>query len=214
MTQLNDTTKALVLYVPPVAEADRSARRRCFFRAVYSFYSSRSGYYYCYISLFIVISVFARCVHLNTPSVGNDIINELEVCYLNHGFTLSLIYKFLSSGIVCAVFAFLSGFTVFALPVTFLTALHLYFSASYLFFAAVDRAFELSFFGCFSYIALFALMVVISAFFFTETRLFYGRSMSAARSKKRYTLYIFLFFAYVFLHLGIMFLSFNLLFNS
>lgn len=210
----DNTTKALVVYVPPDESSDNVPfKARKLFKGIYTFYSERSMYYYGFLILFLLVSVFTRCLYQQSTTVADDYIAEIESCFLNHGFGLDFVFKFSTPVLLYAFIAFLGGFTVFSLPITVVAALRTFYASSFLFFATVDRAFKLSFISCLFYIGAFAFMILYFVFFFTETRRFYCVVKSSDRPKKLSAVYFCMFLLFVFLYCGATYFNYNLLFD-
>ncbi len=175
MTHYNEE-KALVLYVPPCEEEQRK-RFNIFtlFARINLFFKSRANYYYLLLSVFSVVSVLSRCIHLRLPDFGNGLITDTADAFMNGDYFSALITGNVGLGLLLLCVSFLSAFTVFALPVTLVSAIHYYYISSYFFFALIDKVFEKSFPVCFSIIALFVVTLLASTVFFTETMLFYKK---------------------------------------
>lgn len=211
----DNTTKALIVYEPPISIVnDDSAVRWRLFSKIDDFYAKRSSAYYSFIILFLAVSVFTRCLCMKAPLVGYEYLAEMESVYLKsgHGFRFAISY-FVPAFIYVAI-AFFSGFTVFSFPLTCFAALQFFYKTSFIFFTAIDRAFGLGFVHCFLYVGAYALTVVAASAFFAEARLHYKRYVGVQRSRNAYFVYISLFLLFSITHYSASTLSFYLLFNT
>lgn len=214
MTHL-PTTKALIPYVSPNGASKKSGFYSLFqFRKAIDFYNSRASYYYELLITFAIISVFTRCIHIKAQAVSFSFINEMGAEFTKAGFTIEFVFSYLSPLLFCCFCAFLAGFTVFAQPLSLISFLHFSYRSSYVFFACIDKAYNLNFLSCFCYIALFALLMVVSIVFFAEASTFYRNTDKLQKDNNRTAPYIALFILYSSVCLAVSYLSLHLLFCS
>lgn len=193
MTQYDQTCKALVVYTPPVV------RNKSFCKKVIcNFYESRSVHYYFLLLCFVMLSVFARCMHVRAPQIHVECLNDIHNAYQVSGFNFGLVVTFVKLPIIYSLLAFFSGFTVFSKPISFAVVINFFYTVSFTFFGCIDKFFRQDFIICFAYLAVFSVYIVISTAFFTEAHLFNSlySDTEMAKKKKHVIVYSLLFVLY------------------
>lgn len=193
-----DEEKALILYAPPCEKKTfKFFTPFAFFEYFNNVFKSRSRYYYLLLSIFAVSSVVARCIHIQASELGNNYVAELFAVFSNKGFFAIITNGSIGFCTLLSFVTFFSAFTVFSFITTVVTALHFYYSCSYLLFIIVDKALGLSFFNCLFIIVLFTLVVLTSILFFAEAILLYKHTENSSAVKKKYLLFSVAFVLYL-----------------
>lgn len=188
MIRPNYEEKALVPYVPPKEEARGGFGffERCFAER-------RDGFFF-FLGLFFMSSALARCVSLFNPDITKLL--SLDLKCLEAGFRSSVLSRLFIQHCFFALAAYIAGFSPFALPVSLVSALHNFFSFSFLYFS-VTADLNPGFYDVVSILLAFALVSFGGVLFYAETLL--------VRKKKGffhgfvYSLFFMLYISVVFL---------------
>ncbi len=206
MTQPDETCKALVVYSPPAAHKKNSNR------ILSDFYNSRAEYYYFFLLSFVVLSVFARCMHLTSSNVIQLIVDDVKNM---HPLNLRCVLLFAKLPLIYSVISFFSGVTVFSRLISCIMSFNFFYTVSFVFFGTIDKFFALDFSVCFAFILAFSVYIVFSAMFFTETSLFYNTvsNCESVVRKRRFAFYCLYFVFYMCITLLLSYATLQLLLN-
>ncbi len=196
VVESNDKVKALVPYVPP----RNNSRVGNVFDKVESFfymlYLKRFKYYYMYFVVSVAVAILAGELFLRYPSFASANADKLASEYRVYGFSAAFLFKNFFGHALAVFLSFLSGFTVFSLPVSVLCFTRLSLSAFYLFGEVVSSE-GFGFYSSFLLICIFAFFVFASVVFFTETATAYKRLYSDGASYAFFLSYSAFLFIYI-----------------
>ncbi len=198
----NYIEKAIVPYIPIEVR-----KKSCSITAlIYSAYKNRFKYYYIFFAFAAVISVVAFKLHSLYPFLANNCLDKFFGDYESFGYSVAfLLRNFFLQGLTVS-FAFLAGFTVFALPISVLCFSHVFLSAFFLFAKLPEIS---DFYIGFAVVLLFSLLFFVSVIFFTETAIAYG-NLNKEDNNKAFCKYILSYFLYLIAVTVVLYFGFEL----
>ncbi len=207
----NYTETSLVPYVP-------CGSKRRFGLAVFEklegyfdgHYIKRFKYYYTFLMIAFVLAILGGGLFSRFPKFAEVNADKLAAEYRIYGFSFAFVFRNFFGYVMAVSIAFLSGFTVFSMPVSVLCYSRIMLSAFYLYGKAVNGA-SYGFYLSFSTICIFATFVFACMIFFAETATAYRSLADSDSDISFFTKYVLCLVAFILivaflLYLGLMLL--------